>query len=152
LQEFSKYLIKYEKNSDIDLRSAGLFNKYYESFILSKNNAFKILDCLRGLLKQVIIYPGVSQIEKVNGKYKIILEDQNEVESRHIVIASGRDYSIVKILLKLGQIYTSQHELLFGCRATFDPKTAESLFEFQPDSKSRTLLVIKLIVSTIAEI
>jgi len=42
---------------------------------------------------------------------------------------------MVSVLKEIGQIFAHKHDLLFGCRVTFDSENAERLYNYQPDFK-----------------
>lgn len=134
LSEYDDKLIKIQKRRlNQEFKFESLHNKYYESYILTQKNAFLILKKLKHSLKRKILYSSLRKIEK-NGKFYVLsLENGKNIQCNNLVISSGRDPGIVDIMTGIGQQYNRKHDMLFGCRATFESRSATHLFEFQPD-------------------
>lgn len=134
LEKFDKFLIKPSQDTlEINIYVAGLQNKFYNSYILPKRSAKKLITSLLKAIEYKLLFIPVNEIKKHDNEYLIILKNSLTIKCKNIIIATGRDPTSVAILKKIGQSYINKHDLLFGCRATFDSKLAEKLYMYQPD-------------------
>jgi hypothetical protein len=137
IQTYERHLIKPQKsNLGIDFENTPFTNKYYYSYILPKANAEKLIaELLRPVGRKILFGSVCGIITNANGSYSLYLDNNTKIQCKKIVVASGRNYPTMSLLKEIGQTFTDNHNLLFGCRVTFDSENAERLYRYQPDFK-----------------
>lgn len=136
LKRYMEYLIRPQRDKlEIDFDNAGFKNKYYYSYILPRINAKRLVLTLFESIKDNIVFATVEKIIIDNNGYTLYLTKKSRVKCKRIIIATGRCYNVTSLLKKIGQIFEQKHNLLFGCRVTFDSNNVERLFKYQPDFK-----------------
>lgn len=138
VKKYEKYLIApHKKIKNIDFRLHGLTNKFYYSYILTKAKGLSLISKLQSDIRNKIIYSEVINIKKVSDNYVLYLKNDLIIKCRKLIIASGRNCSAIALMERIGQVYVRKHDLLLGCRVTFDSESAKDLFYYQPDFKIR---------------
>jgi uncharacterized FAD-dependent dehydrogenase len=133
---FRKYLNTPEKKAfAFNFSSVGLQNKYYNSFILSRQNGILLTTLIKEKINCHILFRKVTDISILDGCYAVQLSKYEVIRCKYLIISSGRSYSIFSSLKQIGQVYSEKHDILFGVRACFDSKNAENMFSHQPDFK-----------------
>ena len=137
VKAYDKYLIKPKTMAlGISLERTPLINKYYYSYILQKVNAKNLIKNLYSRIGRKVLLSSVRYIVKNTGNsYDIHLENKITITCKNIIVATGRNYQAMMMLKEIGQIFIDKHDLLIGCRITFDSKSAEYLYRYQPDFK-----------------
>ena len=136
IDRFGQYLYQPPTVSiGLDFASMGLVNKLYDSYILSKSSAHSLISELKKKFQNQIMYARVSNISRSDNGYEIHVNGDKTIRCKYLIIASGRYYPIINLMEQLGQQYSRDYDLLYGCRACFDPLSAERLFKHQVDFK-----------------
>jgi hypothetical protein len=134
LDEYKNILVEIKREK---FSSSGLLNifkrKYYKSFLLSITNFGKIVTSIKNNIDSRLIYGLATSITQEGSEYIVKLKDNNAIRCNKIIIATGRINNLSDSLIKMGEFFSSNNEIYFGCRACFKTKNSENLYLDQPD-------------------
>ncbi|MCB6543216.1 FAD-dependent oxidoreductase [Desulfovibrio desulfuricans] len=109
--------------------------KTYDSFLLNnhQNYTSTLLHKIKAIYHEEIV-----NIKKVNNFYILNLKNGGIIKCEAVVIATGRDASLVEYLKQLGQIYLYENNAIVGCRAVFNAKESNKIYKQQLDYKIKS--------------
>jgi len=136
IEIYKKYLTHTKSELlTLNYKSVGLQNKFYNSFILERASALEIIEQILEQINHSVLYQKILSITALKDCFEICFNDSSILRCKYLIIASGRSHSMISVLENLGQGYSKDHDLLVGCRGTFDSKESDKLFRYQADFK-----------------
>lgn len=134
LNDYKDFLIEIKREK---ISSSSLLNiferKYYQSFLLSSRNFNKIISSIKNSIDSRLIYGLATSITQKGSEYIVKLKNHNSIRCNQIIIATGRVNTLSDSLKKMGETFSSNNEIYFGCRACFKTRNSENLYLDQPD-------------------
>ena len=139
IHKYDQYFTEFNNNRNYKGIFRSLKNKYYDSIIIEHDNIKSLITSLRNKVESNIVYSDVVSIKvNPNNNYILHLKNGDIYYCSRLIIASGRNESLLSILKKAGEKFHLKRKILIGCRACFDPNTALSLFNYQHDFKVKS--------------
>lgn len=109
INRFSEYLIHIpNERINIHFEDYELYNKHYSSLIMSHVSIKQIVKKLISEIGSNVTIGEVTEINRINNRFFIVLDNGTSIDTKSLVIASGRDPLIYQQLTKLGEIFSKK--------------------------------------------